>query len=139
MASGIRHKRLTVWLTLSDFCIAHNSQVRYAHFGVPATARGACQLEFIFPAGYSVGGPGSHLVNVWKTERTFDTTTDTWASAPKTTSLFGTVMLKSKPSKESRIVVNSGECTSMKDFKFTIADNNNSSSDELVGCSEASE
>lgn len=110
--------------TDSDFCV-DNTKVRYVHFDIPSTARGACQLEFVFPADYSVGNPESRQLNVWKTSRSFDITTDTWTSSPQITALFGTVTLKSKRSEQSRIIVNSGDCSSMKDFKFVIAENSN--------------
>ena len=109
--------------TDSDFCI-DETKVRYANFDIPSTARGACQLEFIFPANYDIGNPESRQLNVWKTNRPFDITIDTWTSSPQIVTLFGTVMLKSKPSEPSRIIVNSGSCSSMQDFKFTIAENN---------------
>lgn len=106
-----------------DFCV-DSTKVRYAHFDIPSNAIGACQLEFIFPKGYSIGNVELSQLNVWKTDRPFDTITDTWSSSPQTTTHFGTVTLKSKPSEEARIIVNSGDCKSMRDFKFTIAENN---------------
>ncbi|KAH7377259.1 hypothetical protein BKA66DRAFT_467784 [Pyrenochaeta sp. MPI-SDFR-AT-0127] len=113
------HTAKTEW----DFCISYDKQVRYANFNdIPSTARGACQLEFIFPAGYDVANSQSRQINVWKTDRPIEEA-DTWDTAPEATTLFGTVTLKSNPTEETRIVVNSGECASMKHFKFTIADN----------------
>ncbi|KAH7086452.1 hypothetical protein FB567DRAFT_549942 [Paraphoma chrysanthemicola] len=109
--------------TNSDFCVS-DTRVRYAHFIIPDSAVGACQLEFIFPANYDIANSESRQLNVWKVDRPFDTTTDTWFSAPQTTTLFGTVTLKSNPSDQSRFIVNSGDCKSMRDFKFTIAENN---------------
>jgi hypothetical protein len=106
-----------------DFCL-DSTKVRYAHFDIPSNAIGACQLEFIFPINYSIGNAESSQLTVWKTDRPFDTTTDTWLSSPQITNQFGTVILRSKLSEESRIVVNSGDCRSMRDFKFTIAENN---------------
>ncbi|KAJ8113076.1 hypothetical protein OPT61_g4712 [Boeremia exigua] len=114
--------------SLQDFCIASNTRVRYVEFGaIPDTARGACQLEFVFPPGYSVAGDGSHQVNVWKTERAASLS-DTWATAPKMVTTFGTVTLNSKTDREARIVVNSGSCDSMRNFKIGLADTRASSS-----------
>lgn len=113
------HTAKTEW----DFCISNESQIRYASFdNIPSNARGACQLEFVFPAGYDVANSQSRQINVWKVERPMEEA-DTWETAPKPTALFGTVTLKSKPTEETRVIVNSGECASMKYFKFTIADN----------------
>ncbi|KAH7080136.1 hypothetical protein BKA63DRAFT_505803 [Paraphoma chrysanthemicola] len=108
-----------------DFCVS-DSRVRYAHFDIPSSAVGACQLEFIFPTNYNIDNSESRQLNVWKVDRPFDMTTDNWSSAPQTTTLFGTVTLKSNPSGQSRIIVNSGDCKSMRDFKFTIAENSGS-------------
>ena len=108
--------------SLSDFCITSDTRVQYVEFGsIPSTARGACQLEFVFPAGYSVAGPGTHKINVWKTERPVSWN-DTWATAPKTITTFGTVTLNSKPTEETKLVVNSGSCESMKSFRVGLAD-----------------
>ncbi|KAF2621233.1 hypothetical protein BU25DRAFT_495895 [Macroventuria anomochaeta] len=108
--------------SLTDFCVTSDTRVKYVEFGsIPATARGACQLEFVFPAGYSVAGAGTHQVNVWKTERPASLN-DTWENAPKTVTTFGTVTLNSKPDQEARIIVNSGSCDSMRNFKIGLAD-----------------
>jgi hypothetical protein len=104
----------------NDFCV-HSDRVQYVHFAnIPANARGACQLEFTFPAGYSVAG--SQQINVWKTGEPI-VESDTWSTAPKPTTLFGTVTLKSDPKSAKTIIVNSGACEGMKDFKFTVANN----------------
>ncbi|KAH8719223.1 hypothetical protein GQ44DRAFT_730136 [Phaeosphaeriaceae sp. PMI808] len=114
--------------SLEDFCVVSKTRVRYIEFSnIPSSARGACQLEFIFPPSYSIGGPRSHQVNVWKTERSV-AEADTWVSAPKVTTLFGTVTLNSQPLQHTRLIVNSGECASMKNFKITLVDTTNSSS-----------
>lgn len=108
--------------SLTDFCISSDTRVKFVEFGaIPSDARGACQLEFYFPAGYSVGGSGNRQVNVWKTERA-PNANDTWTSAPKTITTFGTVTLNSNPTEESRIIVNSGSCEDMKHFKVGLAD-----------------
>lgn len=108
----------------ADFCI-YTTRVQYAHFAnIPATAQGACQLEFTFPAGYEVAGAGSHQVNVWKMAKPI-AATDTWGTAPKPTTLFGTVTLDSDPKSAKTIVVNSGACAEMRDFEFTVAENGN--------------
>lgn len=108
---------------LTNFCISTSTRVQYAHFAnIPATAQGACQLEFTFPAGYDVEGAGSHQVNVWKTAKPI-AATDTWGTAPKPTTLFGTVTLNSDPKSAKTIVVNSGACAEMRDFEFTVAEN----------------
>ncbi|OAL44889.1 hypothetical protein IQ07DRAFT_591740 [Pyrenochaeta sp. DS3sAY3a] len=108
--------------SLTDFCISSGNRVKFVEFGaIPSDARGACQLEFYFPAGYSIYGPGNHQVNVWKTERA-PNANDTWTSAPKPITTFGTVTLNSKPTEESRIIVNSGSCESMKHFKVGMVD-----------------
>jgi len=111
--------------TDSDFCISSGSRVQFAQFNnIPATAIGACQLEFVFPASYSVAGAGSHQVNVWKVDRPISET-DTWNTAPKQTYLFGTATLDSQPSEYAKIVTNSGDYASIRNFKFTITDNGN--------------
>jgi hypothetical protein len=109
----------------TDFCISTGNRVQYAHFAnIPATARGACQLEFTFPPGYDVAGAGSHQVNVWKTARPI-TVTDTWSTAPEHTTLFGTVTLNSDPKSAKTIIVNSGACEGMTEFEFTVGENGN--------------
>jgi hypothetical protein len=109
----------------TDFCISTSTRVQYAHFAnIPATAQGACQLEFTFTAGYDVAGAGSHQVNVWKTAKPV-AAADTWDTAPKPTTLFGTVTLNSDPKSAKTIVVNSGACAGMRDFEFTVAENGN--------------
>ena len=110
------------FLSLTDFSITSDTRVKHVEFGdIPATARGACQLEFVFPAGYSVAGPGTHQVNVWKTERPAELD-DSWTTQPKAVTTFGIVTLTSKSDQEARIIVNSGICDSMKHFKIGLAD-----------------
>jgi hypothetical protein len=114
--------------SLTDFCITSDTRVKHVEFGdIPATTRGACQLEFVFPAGYSVAGPGTHQINVWKTDRPAEMN-DSWATQPKTVTTFGTVTLTSKPDREARIIVNSGSCDSMKHFKIGLVDTRSESS-----------
>ena len=86
---------------------------------IPAGAYG-CQLEFFAPPGYTVTGIGSTQLNVYVPTRDVQSS-DSWATAPGNSYLFGTVTLSSQPNAPTKIVVNSLTCKPTLSFRVRIA------------------
>ncbi|KAI9706433.1 MAG: hypothetical protein M1836_003439 [Candelina mexicana] len=108
-----------------------NKKDAFAEFSVPDGAYG-CQLEAVFPIGYSIQSSGNPQVYVYSTDgplsyspRGIDVS---WAYSPKPVSQVGTVVFSSvyDPSKQSKydpakVVINSFVCKPKLTFRFSIA------------------
>lgn len=86
---------------------------------IPAGSYG-CQLEAYFPAGGNVNQYGNSQVNVFTVDKPA-TPADTWNTAPRQKSLFGTITFEAKPFESTKRVINSGVCNSTLTYRFTIA------------------
>lgn len=91
--------------------------VQFDH--IPAGSYG-CQLEAYFPAGGTVEQSGASRVDVFTVDR-HATPGDTWNTAPKPVSLFGTVTFEAKGDEVVKRVLNSGVCDDTLTYRFTIA------------------
>ena len=63
---------------------------------------------------------GDSLVNVFTVDKRA-TPDDTWNTAPRAVSLFGTVRFEAKRDEVVRRVINSGVCNQSMTWRFTIA------------------
>ncbi|KAI9872654.1 MAG: hypothetical protein M1830_001366 [Pleopsidium flavum] len=79
-----------------------------------------CQLEAYFPAGGKVDQYGASQVNVFTVDKQA-TLGDTWNTAPRQRSLFGTITFEVNPNEPVKRVINSGVCNSTLTYRFTIA------------------
>jgi len=79
-----------------------------------------CQLEAYFPAGGTVEQSGASQVDVFTVDK-HATSGDTWNTAPKPVSLFGTVTSEAKADEVVKRVINSGVCDDTLTYRFTIA------------------
>lgn len=86
---------------------------------IPANSYG-CQLEAYFPAGGTVYQYGASQVNVFTVDK-HATPADTWNTAPKPVSLFGTITFEAKANEPVKRVINSGVCNTTLTYRFTIA------------------
>ena len=86
---------------------------------IPAGSYG-CQLEAYFPAGASVDQYGASQINVFTVDK-HATAGDSWNTAPKPVSLFGTVRFEASGSEAVKRVINSAVCNDTLTYRFTIA------------------
>ncbi|KAI9723264.1 MAG: hypothetical protein M1812_001146 [Candelaria pacifica] len=108
-----------------------NRKDAFAEFTVPDGAYG-CQLEAVFPIGYTIQSLGNPQVYVYSTDGPLSYTPRgidvSWAYSPKPVSQVGTVVFSSvyDPFKQSKydpvkVVINSVVCKPKLTFRFRIA------------------
>lgn len=86
---------------------------------IPVNSYG-CQLEAYFPAGGFVNQYGASQVNVFTVDKAA-TLGDSWNTAPKPVSLFGTVTFEAKGSEAVTRVINSAVCSDTLTYRISIA------------------
>jgi hypothetical protein len=86
---------------------------------IPAGSYG-CQLEAYFPAGGRVYQSGNSLTNVSLVDRPASRS-DSWNTAPRPVSLFGTLTFTPSATEPVVQVINTSVCNSTLTYRFSIA------------------